>query len=155
MSTTENVSQTHPNSWDKSYLLDIDMIDKQHIMFFKIFDRLLELNNQEDVQNEILEVITELDKYTHNHFATEEALMRNANASEFESHVTQHKVFISKIEDFKIAYQYKNTVLLEQMISFMRKWFLIHISEIDRKYVEPVKKYLIERESKKNSAEEK
>ena len=151
MNSTDDITKTH-QTWNKSYMLDISMIDNQHVKFFVLFDKLQELNNVENSNDRIYEVIQELEKYTHNHFATEEALMRKAQAPDYELHVVQHKVFIAKIEDFKIAYNYNNSALLEQMTIFMRKWFLMHISEIDRKYVDPVKKYLTERESK-NSAE--
>lgn len=145
METDEILKQTKHTTWNKTYLLDIEMIDKQHMLFFKSFDRLLDLNNQTDVQEKLGKEISELEKFTHNHFGTEEALMRKANASEYELHLIQHKVFISKMEDFKVAYNYNNSVLMEQMINFMRKWFLIHISEIDKKYVESVKTFLTER----------
>ncbi len=144
MENSENIPQVH-HAWNKTYMLDIPMIDNQHVKFFALFDKLQDLNQTDDSHEQILEVIKELEKYTNNHFATEEALMRKANAPDYELHVVQHQVFIAKIEDFKIAYSYNNAALLEQMTTFMRKWFLMHISEVDRKYVDPVKKYLNER----------
>jgi hemerythrin len=144
METFENIPLTH-QTWNKSYMLDISMIDNQHVKFFMLFDKMLELNKSDNSHAQILDVLEELEKYTHVHFATEEALMRKAQTHDYELHVVQHKVFIDKIEEFKIAYNYNNAALLEQMITFMRKWFLMHISEIDRKYVDPVKKYLNER----------
>ena len=133
-------------TWNSSYKLNIPMIDKQHIRFFMLFDRLLELNKDESSYPQILEVIEELDKYSHIHFQTEEALMQKSNSPNIDLHIIQHQIFISKIEEFKIAYSYKNVLLLDQMIIFMRKWFLMHISEVDGKYVESSKKYLADKE---------
>ena len=146
MENSENIPQIH-HTWNKTYMLDIPMIDNQHVKFFALFDKLQDLNQIDDSHEQIFEVLQELEKYTHNHFATEEALMRKAGTTDFDLHVVQHQVFIAKIEDFKIAYSYNNSALLEQMTTFMRKWFLMHISEVDRKYVDPVKKYLSERNS--------
>lgn len=137
----QNVNQT----WNNSYLLNIPMIDKQHMRFFKLFDMLLVLNKEVDKDFQILEVIEELEKYTNTHFKAEEALMRKANAPDYDLHVIQHELFVKKVADFKVAYSYKNSLLLEQMIVFMRKWFLMHISEVDGKYVESVQQYLVER----------
>lgn len=137
----QNVNQT----WNNSYLLNIPMIDKQHMRFFKLFDMLMVLNKEVDKDFQILEVIEELEKYTNTHFKAEEALMRKANAPDYDLHVIQHELFVKKVADFKVAYSYKNSLLLEQMIVFMRKWFLVHISEIDGKYVESVQQYLLER----------
>ena len=137
-------------TWNSSYKLNIPMIDKQHIRFFILFDRLLELNKELLSYPQILEVIEELDKYSHIHFQTEEALMQKSNSPNIDLHIIQHQIFISKIEEFKIAYSYKNVLLLDQMIIFMRKWFLMHISEVDGKYVESSKKYLADKELNKN-----
>ncbi len=138
---SKNTSQT----WNNSYLLNIPMIDKQHMRFFKLFDMLMALNKEVDKDFQIQDVLEELEKYTHVHFNTEEALMRKANVPDYDLHIIQHELFIKKIEEFKVAFSYKNSLLLEQMVTFMRKWFLIHISEIDGKYVEPVQKYLVEK----------
>jgi hemerythrin len=137
----KNVNQT----WNNSYLLNIPLIDKQHMYFFKLFDMLSSLNSEVDKYFQILDVIEELEKYTNTHFKAEEALMRKANAPNYDLHIVQHELFVKKINDFKVAYSYKNSLLLEQMVAFMRKWFLMHISEVDGKYVESVQQYLVEK----------
>ncbi len=144
----QNINDYKHQTWNNSYMLDIPMIDKQHMMFFKIFDHLLLLNKGNKNYEKIDEVIQELEKYTHNHFNTEEALMRKANEPGIEQHILQHKLFIKKVEEFKIAYSYKNTILMEQMISFMRKWFLMHIAEVDGKYADSVREYLQSKDNK-------
>ena len=146
MKSTDNLHKT----WNSSYLLDISMIDKQHAKFFELFDKLQILNKQENFYDDLEPVITELEKYTKIHFQTEEALMRKANSPGFENHIIQHTIFNKKIEEFRIAYSYKNSVLLEQMIVFMRKWFLIHIVEVDGKYADSVKKFMVDTGWKKN-----
>ena len=146
MNTIETM-QTISESWNSTYMLDIEIIDTQHMKFFLLFDKIQMLNKNPDSYSEISEVLNELEKYTHYHFNTEEALMRRAQTTDYDQHIAQHKVFIEKINDFKIAFNYQNSILLEQMITFFRKWFLMHISEIDRKYVEPVKKYLSEKDN--------
>ena len=146
MNTIETM-QTISESWNSTYMLDIEIIDTQHMKFFLLFDKIQMLNKNPDSYSEISEVLNELEKYTHYHFNTEEALMRRAQTTDYDQHIAQHKVFIEKINDFKIAFNYQNSILLEQMITFFRKWFLMHISEIDRKYIEPVKKYLSEKDN--------
>ena len=141
---------SNPTAWNKSYMLDISLIDNQHAHFFMLFDKILELNKKDNSFSELEEIIVELEKYTQLHFQTEEALMRKANFPEYESHLLQHTIFSDKIKEFKIEYTYKNSVLLEQMILFMRKWFLIHIAETDKKYSESVKKYLADKDYYKN-----
>lgn len=139
--------ETNNQNWSKSYFLDIELIDKQHSKFFMLFDQLNELNSSSDPEsyNKLGAVIDELQKYTHIHFQTEETLMRNAASPDIESHIIQHKLFISKVEEFSLGYKYKNTLLIEQLIGFMRKWLLMHISEVDKKYVDTVQLFISNR----------
>ncbi|MDD3322007.1 MAG: hemerythrin family protein [Paludibacter sp.] len=139
------INESSHKSWNNSYLLDIPMIDKQHINFFKLFDKLMLMSKENDSYENINEVILELEKYTYNHFNTEESLMRNANVENIDFHILQHKLFIDKVEEFKLAYTYRNMILVDQMVVFMRKWFLMHISEVDRNYANTVREYLEKR----------
>jgi len=145
-SKKKNIS-TQSKDWDKSYYLGIDIIDQQHGIFFKLFDELNKLNQENDPFDKLKDVIFELEKYTDLHFETEEAFLVQSNYPSLDLHLIQHQVFKRKIEEFKIAETYRNSVLIDQMIVFMRKWFLMHIAEVDRKYVEDVKKFLDEKSS--------
>jgi len=139
-----NDSSKIKKTWNSGYLLNISMIDKQHAKFFELFDKLLTFTKKEEFYEDLEPVITELEKYTKIHFQTEEALMRKAHSPDFENHIIQHFIFNKKVEEFRIAYSYKNSVLLEQMISFMRKWFMVHIADVDGKYVDSIQKFMIE-----------
>ena len=133
-------------SWNDSFLLNIDVIDQQHKKFFDIFDLILSLNKNEDVVR-VSTVIDELQDYAKYHFKTEETLMQNANVANMELHIVQHKFFIDKIKEFTIAQNYNNPVLTDQIAVFMRKWLLMHITETDRMYVESVQYFLLNDES--------
>ena len=127
-------------------LLDIPVIDNQHSVFFETFDKLLLLNQKEDNEEEreakILSELNGLERYTVYHFNTEEELMHEANWEYIEQHIEQHNVFKNKCKEFQIAYNYKNKVLLEQMVLFLRRWFIMHISEVDAAYAESIKIFL-------------
>jgi len=143
MNSIENYSNTNP-VWSNSYLFDIEIIDQQHSSFFILFDRLIALNTLE-TYSQIADVLAELDRYTVIHFQTEEALMRKSDSPDIEQHLIQHELFKKRVAEFKTAYSYNNSILLGQMIVFMRKWMLLHISEMDGKYVDSVKIYLKEK----------
>lgn len=129
-------------SWNDSFLLNIDVIDQQHKKFFDIFDLILLLNKNADVVG-VSTVIDELQDYAKYHFITEETLMQNANVSNLKLHIVQHQFFVNKIKEFTIAQNYNNSVLTDQIVVFMRKWLLMHITEIDRMYVESVQSFLL------------
>ena len=133
-------------SWNDSFLLNIDVIDNQHKKFFELFDLILALNKSKDAVK-LSSVINELHDYAQYHFETEETLMQNADSENFELHIIQHQFFINKINEFTIAQNYNNPVLTTQIIVFMRKWLLMHITETDKKYVESVQSFLLKNES--------
>jgi len=125
-------------------LLDIEIIDDQHRKIFKILDRLVVLRDNKDNTSNLLKVIEDLVDYSCIHFQTEEELMREANSPNIKEHIVQHHFFIDKINEYRIAYNYKNKVLANQMVIFVRKWILSHIIEVDGKYVDSIQKYLNE-----------
>jgi len=144
MNLTRNQTSVF-QTWNESFLFNIEIIDAQHKKLFEIFDEILLLSKEQDSSIKLLEVIEDLQNYAQYHFHTEEDLMAKANSPDSELHIIQHEFFIKKMKEFRIAYNYNNSVLLNQIVIFMRKWLLMHISEVDGKYVESVRKYLAEK----------
>jgi len=143
MDSSKSIFKSEFN-WDSSCLLDIPLIDNQHQRFFHLFDTLSELISKNEFGNHLWEIVDELEKYTHYHFTTEENLLVEAHIaeSEIKLHQSQHQIFIQKVEEFRMALRYNNVVLPEQMIQFMRKWFLMHIKVTDAKNAVEIKSYL-------------
>jgi len=132
-----------PTNWnDTFFLFDIEVIDNQHVVLFELFDLLSESNANDGDFASISKILDDLDDYADYHFETEESLMKIALTEDIESHLQQHVFFKNQIKQFRQMYEYHNLSLASLMIDFLRKWFLIHIYEIDRQYVEPVKLYM-------------
>ena len=129
-----------PN-WNDSYLLGIPMIDNQHKNFFVILDN-LETLNQKQEKSEMHSLINELQNYVIYHFKTEEDLMVKSQSPNIDLHVMEHELFRKKVEEFHHSYYNNNEELLNEMISFMRKWLLIHISGTDAEYADSIKSTL-------------
>ena len=130
----------------QNYILNIEIIDNQHQRFLEIHKNLLKLSEhkEKDNENDILKVLTELTDYVKVHFRTEEEMLELANYLDIEKHIKEHIYFIDKVDEFTLALKYKNPVLLESMLIFMKKWFLSHIKQTDAKYTTVLKEYLKE-----------
>ncbi len=128
-------------NWNDSYLLGIPMIDNQHKNFFVILDN-LETLNQKQEKSEMHSLINELQNYVIYHFQTEEDLMVKSQSPNIDLHVMEHELFRKKVEEFHHSYYNNNAELLNEMISFMRKWLLIHISGTDAEYADSIKSTL-------------
>ncbi|WP_446785486.1 bacteriohemerythrin [Macellibacteroides fermentans] len=128
-------------NWNDSYLLGIPMIDNQHKKFFVILDNLDTLNQKQE-KSEMHSLINELQNYVIYHFKTEEDLMVKSQSPNIDLHIMEHELFRKKVEEFHRSYYNNNAELLNEMISFMRKWLLIHISGTDAEYADSIKSTL-------------
>lgn len=132
-----------PSSWnDTFFLFNIEIVDNQHKKLFELFDLLIDLNVKNDDFESISKIIDELNDYADYHFKTEEDLMKKAGIIETDIHLQQHAFFKNQVEEFRKMYVYHNRSLAGLMIVFLKKWFLVHIYDVDRQYVEQVKRYL-------------
>ena len=128
-------------NWNDSCLLGIPMIDNQHKKFFVILDN-LETLNQKQEKSEMHSLINELQNYVIYHFKTEEDLMVKSQSPNIDLHIMEHELFRKKVEEFHHSYYNNNEELLNEMISFMRKWLIIHISGTDAEYADSIKNTL-------------
>jgi hemerythrin len=132
------------SSWDNNYKLDIPEIDSQHEQFFMLWDNAenYRLTNG-NIDLEICkQIIADLEAYLHTHFSYEEELLNKSNYSDFSNHIRQHKYFFKKIEEFQIEFKSSNTDLFNQILIFIRKWFVSHILSTDQLFKDEVKEYL-------------
>lgn len=140
MGDTKN-SNNKP-TWNESYEINIPIIDNQHKTFFEIYDDLLSYSTNNEANDQTSIIIKRLTDYLTHHFSTEEALMKAANYKGIDAHIIQHRFFEKKINELKLAHIYKNPQLLSQLLLFIRKWFLSHISQVDFKYKDSVLEHL-------------
>lgn len=141
--STEAAKLKEPTFWnDTFFLFDIEVIDNQHVVFFELFDLLTKLNANDNNLTSISKFIDDLDDYADYHFETEESLMTKAMTKDIESHLQQHVFFRNQVKEFRRMCEYHNQSLADLMIDFLRKWLLIHIYDVDRQYVESVKRYM-------------
>lgn len=131
--TTTDQLPKESQSWNDSFLLGIPLVDEQHKILIALFDEVITISQEENNSEKILPLLNELQRYTHYHFDTEEALMHQENIQGIDFHIKQHTLFKKKIADFMIANSYKNRVLLNQIILFLRKWLVVHIRDTDSK----------------------
>jgi len=117
----------------------IKTVDLQHQKFFYLLNEIKMYTLTGEDNTTILEIIDQLKAYTQYHFETENRIMTRIGFPDIDEHLKQHDLFINKIEEFRITYTYKSETLSLQMLSFLQKWFLVHIPEYDNQYVEYIK----------------
>ena len=119
--------------------LGIKTVDLQHEKFFKMLDELRLYSANKDNKLLIENLLEEFSAYATYHFVAEERMMKKSEFPLYEVHMQQLLFFKQKLDEFKQALEYKNEMVDEQMLNFLRKWFVVHISEQDKQYADYIK----------------
>ena len=138
------INTNREKSGSNNYLLDVKIIDEQHQKFLNIIDCIVKFThgNESADQDKINKFLNELSDYAKFHFITEEKLLMLAHYSDIGKHIKEHIFYIDKIDEFIFARKYNNPVLLENMLAFLKRWFLSHIMHTDAKYIDNIIAYL-------------
>ena len=125
-------------TWDISYNIGIEVIDKQHR---RIIDYINELDDAHQNQNteKITEVLNHVIDYTRSHFSFEENLMENAGYPLTQQHKKIHDEFIIRVTNYQHQHEQGYQVTMQLMYE-LKTWLLNHIKEEDREYVKLVSK---------------
>ena len=121
--------------WDSSLEIGDKTVDAQHKEMIDRFNNLLTDLALERPINELENALDFLCQYTVEHFAAEEALMRQINYPEYENQKIQHEFF--KVTAAKLAEQFKREGLSEELSIQIRlqigDWLITHIKGEDSK----------------------
>lgn len=121
-------------SWNDCFLLNIDVIDNQHLELFQIFEKILDNSKKCDYIDVVIELLEELEIKAKLHFETEEKLLSAAGYPELDIHTKQHIYLVNQVKYYQNTFKYCNLNLIDQLNTFIRKWILNHIHIEDAKF---------------------
>ncbi|MBN1971319.1 MAG: bacteriohemerythrin [Candidatus Delongbacteria bacterium] len=122
--------------WDDSFSVKVDEMDNHHKKLVLLLNDLHKYTSRNSDNRFIIEVLDELVEYTRFHFTEEEKYMQSVNFDNLEQHKKIHESFVTKISDFKQAFD-KGSVTVDATIKqFLKNWLLNHIMIEDKKYGE-------------------
>ncbi|NPA36709.1 MAG: hemerythrin family protein [Chlorobi bacterium] len=73
-------------------------------------------------------------EYINYHFNTEETLLREYGYPDLEKHKLEHKMFVSKVEEFENRFNSGKLVLSLEITGFLKSWLKDHIQGADKDY---------------------
>jgi hemerythrin len=121
-------------TWDASFSVNVEMIDKQHQMLVQMVN---ELNNAMLNGNEketIGKLINKLITYAAMHFAREEHYLDTFGYPETDVHKKQHDAFERKVSAFEIDFKADQQSLSQDIMQFLSNWLVEHIKGSDKKF---------------------
>lgn len=121
--------------WKKSYESGNENIDNQHKQFFLIFNKLYEIKKENNFNNKLFQVISDLIDYTIYHFSFEEELMKKINFPEYNEHKKKHTIFQNRILEIREKFFNNEIKFTDEMVTELYKWLSRHILKEDKKII--------------------
>ena len=125
--------------WKDSFNIGVQEMDDQHRLLVNHINDLydsIQAGNSEDNVETILNKLTE---YIQLHFAAEEAILKSINYPLLDSQIKQHEYYVSELNFLKSGLL-DEAQTVQNILLFLKDWFLHHITTEDLKYVDFVKK---------------
>lgn len=119
--------------WKQEYELGIKSIDEQHKKFLAILARFLPIVGTERMKSEWPGILSDLEVYAEEHFATEEKYFDKFAYPDADKHKTEHQAFRNKLNDIEVRMK-DGTLDYFQAADFFEDWLIFHITSSDRQY---------------------
>ncbi len=127
--------------WDEKYSLGILEIDKEHKKLIGIINKAILAKKDNDSPEVLREVLIGMIVYAQTHFATEERCMLKFKYPEYQYHKEEHIVFSTKIKAFENDLIDVGCYNASEILDYLKEWFLNHVLETDRAYVDCFKEH--------------
>jgi hemerythrin-like metal-binding protein len=136
---TQNIEKLE---WKPSLTLHDRKVDEQHRELFELINNIIEQGTLDARSAKFVTLLNQLTDYGLQHFETEEDLMLKLNYPNYESHKQSHKKYTYNIAMFNFNFHEDHGTDPNQVINFIRSWWLNHILSLDAefgKYVNQLK----------------
>ena len=122
------------------FSVETSMIEKKHKIFTKMISKVITAAQHNSKPDEILGILSEMTKYSQEQFRTEEAYMTGYNYPNYRCHKEEHLDFAFRTLAFYGMVINSNYNILNEILEFLKQWYVYHIQGTDKKYVDFFKK---------------
>ena len=121
-------------TWDASYEVGIEKVDKQHKHLVSLTNELYNacLGEKGELEEKFKEVMKELVEYVMIHFKDEEAIMEEIDYPDIAEHKQKHEKFVKEILVSVNAYKNGKQFVPNAFVRFLRDWLFNHILLTDK-----------------------
>ncbi len=115
--------------WNKCFSVGVRLIDQQHKNLFSIINDLIIAKENEQQQDVIENILTELIAYTEYHFSSEEKLFKIH--PDYKKHCLIHRNFVAKIMAQTNSCKNNKEDISEETLNFLVDWLKNHVLGTD------------------------
>lgn len=120
--------------WDHSFSVNISAMDDDHIRLVQKLHTLYDAISVGRGKDVISPLIDNLQNYASTHFSREENYLQEKNHPDIDHQISQHKLFLERVDHFKTHVEEENRPIAISLITFLNQWVLNHISKLDMNY---------------------
>lgn len=117
--------------WTDALSVGISEIDAQHKRIIEMINELADAA-QGGKDLDLKAAVSEFTDYTKVHFVTEEKYMDRFCYAGYDAHIEEHMLCSMKAVEFVSEFLAGDESLLENMVTYLREWFVSHISGTDK-----------------------
>ena len=120
--------------WSDAYSVKIGIIDMQHKNLVGYVNELHQAMLEGHGKEKLGKILSNLIKYTHVHFGTEEKLMQSHGYPYYPQHKAEHDHLSATVVAFQDKFQRNEIGLTIEVMEFLKDWLVKHILGSDKKY---------------------
>lgn len=120
--------------WNDSLSVGVPSIDAQHSVLVKTLNELHDAMMSGQAHAKTADLLRTLIRYTHEHFASEEALMEQAGYAAIDEHRKRHHELTRRVEDYVARFERGESTINLHLLNFLRDWLTNHIMKEDKAY---------------------
>lgn len=133
--------------WEDKYKTGYKRIDDQHLELIEIINDLYDCMDNKDSEDEKLKeefkkVLKRTVDYVAYHFSYEEKIMHAIKYDKIIGHSSYHREFVQTIYDYVQSYENGTLDAINDLVQYLKDWFLNHILVTDKKFIKEVKEAL-------------
>ena len=121
-------------TWDPSFSVYVEFIDKQHQMLVHMINDLYDAMLTGKEKDATGKLIDRLYTYAAMHFSQEEHYFDLFGYPETDIHKGEHKDFERKVSAFETDFKEGRQSLSKDIMRFLSDWLIEHIKRSDKKY---------------------
>ena len=124
-------------AWNDSFLVGNIQIDEQHRELVRMTNEFYSGCQMGGMVAKVffMKTIQGAVHYVKTHFATEEAIMRQAEYPELAAHKKQHEDFVAEVTVQVRLFETEDNPDPAGFVKYLMEWVLHHIAESDKKYM--------------------
>ncbi|PLX98099.1 MAG: hemerythrin [Desulfuromonas sp.] len=120
--------------WREEYETGLPQIDLQHTMIVNMINELFVALGSSAADVTAGKNLEKLVLYVEEHFAFEEAEMRQYGYPDLEPHLAEHRRLQAEVRAMYESYQSNQRISAFELIEFLKEWFQQHIAEVDGEF---------------------